>query len=372
MRSNTLSRYGLFAAAAIVLVAALSLWIARSNSTGRATQLLSRTYQADNHMSYAALSSVTAMYGGHEMKSTARIVRVPHKLAITYLSGDQKGLQSGYNERWFWRRSNPQAPVKAYAEVTNRPTEMAARRFQLVLQNYRGYVAGREPLEGRTTTVIELRPAKPIDGAQGPIKKLWIDEKSGLTLRTDSFNYQNQLVMRSVLSELDFAPQITPATFTPTSVMQKAADDDSWMAQDAGDNAAMVSRKTGINPPKLGFVPAGFELDGYGVHHCPEERAAPIIAALSRYTDGLNTLTVFAMEADKQTWLGSEGASPAPAQQKEAGKQTNSCAFGPGTMVMGTNNGLRVLAVGDLPETTLRRVLDETRVGRATPPAKTP
>src|SRR4028119_1769075 len=122
-RSSSSSGIVLFATSAAVLAGAFLLWQARSRpsvspmtrrqpsthveqfrSEPRALQLLRRTYETDNKLRYSAVSTTTAMYGSHKMESEARLMRAPRKLTITYLNGDRKGLQTGYNEHWFWRR----------------------------------------------------------------------------------------------------------------------------------------------------------------------------------------------------------------------------------------------------------------------------
>jgi negative regulator of sigma E activity len=359
----TYSRYGLFVASAAVLGASFWLWNARREGAGEAAVLVKRTFQADNDLEYSAISSVTAMYGGHRIQSLARVVRAPRKMAITYTEGDKAGLESGYNDRWFWRRVNAESPMVAYAEVSQRPSEIAARRFKLMMKNYRSYLLREDEMDGHKTQVVELRPIHLADNAKGPIKQMWIDRQSGLTLRSDSYNYQNQLIMRSVLSQVDLTPEITSTTFAPPAALQKAADSSGWIAREMGIDASKVIQQTGIEPPLATWVPAGFELDGYGVHSCPPERSLPILASLTRYTDGLNTLTVFAMRALHGPTMEPEQEKGAPNEsgQKASNRAAdNSCDYGPGTMVMLNKGDLRLLAVADLPPVTLKRVLEST------------
>lgn len=350
MRSSV-SRLCLPLAALAVLVAALTIYSMRRANARFAGEMLTRTYQADNGLTYKATSSVTATYGKHKMKSEAKIVRAPNKLSITYISGDQAGLQSGYNERWFWRRDKPGAPIKAYAEVKLKPADMAAKRFDLMMRNYRAFLIGKDQVNGRPTEIVEVRPRNYVDGARGPFKRFWIDHDSGLTLRTDAFNYQKQLVMSTVLSAVELNPNIEPDTFASTASMLQVASRGGWTAEEMGEDTADVERETGIRISNPGYLPPGFAFDGVGVHTCTgfgeSERAA-----LSRYSDGVNALTIFALAGTKAT----------KAQIKDATR--GSCDFGPGTMVMADKGELHTVAVGDLPPVTLRRVLDSTTVAR--------
>ena len=351
--------------AAILLAASGWLWNARRHAsvpsqavrpeTVHADALLERTYHADNELQYQAVSDVTAVYGPNQMSSQARIARAPHKMSVTYIAGDMSGVQSGYNEKWFWRRTGGKA--ESYAEVVRRPQDMAAQRFALLKKNYQARDAGREKMGDNAVRIIEVHPMRAVDGAVGPYKRLWIDEKTGLTLRNDLYNWEGHLVTRSVLSDIDWKPQFSAETFMPPEQMLGMAEKTGWVASDTGTDQNKVMQKTGLQPPRVKWVPDGFALDGYGVHHCPSRREQPILASLARYTDGMNTLTVFVMRPPTNKG-GNEQAAAATGETK----MPQSCDFGSGTMAMASRGNLKIVAVGDLPSVTLERVLAKTEV----------
>jgi negative regulator of sigma E activity len=301
------------------------------------------------------------------MKARARLVRAPQKLSIVYLDGDRKGLQSGYNDKWFWRQDGS-SPLEAYAAVAYRPDEMAERRFALMTKNYRGQLMGSDTIDGRPADMVELRPLKPVDGASGPRRRLWVDRDSGITLRSDTFNYQAQPIMTSVLSEVDLKPN-TDNVFVPPTRMMSAAAVKPWMAQEMGAQIQKVAQKTGIYPPEPDYRPPGFEFDSVGMHHRSDGRTT-IVAALTRYSDGINVLTVFAMKPDVKL----PGQDQPTAQEKgtKSGAQRAACDFGPGTMAMRELPQGRLVAVSDLPPQTLHRVLDSTRIRMLSAGQKTP
>jgi negative regulator of sigma E activity len=156
--------------------------------------------------------------------------------------------------------------------------------------------------------------------------------------------------MRSVLSHLNLKPQVSDTTFMPPAEMLHMAKSQGWTARDIGTDAVAAQKDSGLAPPRAGWLPDGFELDGYGVHHCPPQREMPIVAALARYTDGINTLTVFAMTPEKN------------APQLMTKDSPRSCDFGPGTMVSQARGAVKLVAVGDLPPVTLNRVLEHTEL----------
>lgn len=376
MRVYNPSRYGLPLVAALVLTVALSLWVVRRNQpavpvpqadqTQQVHSLLKSTVKADNTLTYSAISTVTAMYGAHTMKARAHLVRAPRKLSITYLDGDSKGLQSGYNENWFWRQADSESPLRAYAEVEYPPHRMAEERFKLTTKNYHGRILGTDMINGRPAQIVELQPRYPVKGARGPMKRLWIDQDNGLTLRVDSFNYQAQPVMTSELSQVDLKPNVKNV-FVPPARMRTAARVTPWMAMEMGAHIQKVVQATGIYPPEPSYRPRGFEFDSVGVHHCTD-MGSKIVAALTRYSDGINVLTVFAMRPDVKL---PETDGKATSGGKTQSLKRQSCDFGMGTMVMRNLPGGRLVAVADLPPQTMDRVLDSTKIRFASPGAAT-
>jgi negative regulator of sigma E activity len=220
-----------------------------------------------------------------------------------------------------------------------------------MLQNYRAFLIGSDTVTGRATQIIEVRPRVYVDGARGPVRRFWIDRDSALTLRTDAFNYQKQLVMSTVLSELNFNPSVTPDTFASTDSLRKVASRGGFVAEEMGEDTADVERETGIRISTPQYLPPGFVFDGAGVHSC-SDAGAGAKAALSRFSDGVNTLTIFALSAAPET------------KAEASASKHGSCDFGPGTMVMAQKDDLKSVAVADLPPETLHRVLDSTPVVR--------
>lgn len=317
-----------------------------------ALHLLRRSYQADNSLSYGADVLTTAMYGSQKMETKAHLMRAPRSLTISYLSGDRRGLEGGYNERWFWRRDSKTAPMQAYASVAYRPAEMAAQRFARLILNYNGTLVRDERVAGRLCDVVEVRRRQPLEGTKGPFKRLWLDRETSITLRSDSFNCQGNLVQRSTLIHLQLQPKFSSETFVPPQTMFAIARKSSWNTEELGNDRAKVAKMTSLYPPEPSWLPAGFAFDSVGMQHTSLAKGAPL-AALSRYGDGLNVVTLFAFKT-----------APHSSNAKNASaKGDSSCTFGSGAMAMRQMpNGVTLLAISDLPTAMLKRVLDSTRL----------
>lgn len=317
---------------------------ADQEKTRQALSLLARSTRADNELSYSALSQTVAFIGGKSLTSSAKITRAPRHLCIQTLSGNEKGARNGYSEKWFWRQEVG-GRVRPYAEVHVPANEMAAKRLPMLLQNYRVSLGGSKKIDGRTAQAIELRPNHPLDGAQGPARRLWIDKKSGLTLGIESFNCDLKLISRSTLSKLQIAPPIAPATFEKPQAIFASLSTQNWQGEELGDDFRAAEKKTGFVPPRPTYLPPGFKLDGYGVHRCLTTGTLQL-AAFSRYCDGLNTLTIYGFK---------------PVNAGISKTMRGNCNFGPGALASREDGGGRLVALGDLPAKTLARVLDSAR-----------
>jgi len=391
MNASPFSRYGLFVASAAVLVAAWFTWTLRSQRAPqvlvssinrdsnlqerqrrqRAVALLFRAFHADNNLTYSAVSDTMAMYGGRTMEAVANVTRAPQSLSIEYTDGPQKGLRSGFNGRWFWRQ-NPGAQLEAYAAMKINAADIMARRFALMLENYDVEWKERGEIEGHAVEIVEVMPFHPAPGAQGPRKRIAIDTETGLSLRVETFDHRKQLIMRTTLSKVDYAPQVTP--IAPARIIEVSRRKD-WMIQDLGHDTATVVKLTGLHPPKPAYLPQGFQFDTVGVHHCSDAKT-PFQAALARYTDGVNTLTIFVLKPGTAADLAncdpksatSEDAPQTPLAQPVVaetgalvpppGGKGQACDFGPGTLVTRNTPQGRLIAVGDLPAAELQRVID--------------
>jgi negative regulator of sigma E activity len=323
-------------------------------ATQQAIALLSRALLADTQLTFTATTETWANYGGKEMKTQARITRAPHKLSIAYLDGDKQGLHAGFSERWFWRQDGTDTPMKPFASMQRDTTELATKRFATLLENYGAQWKGRGTVDSRAVDIVELWPFEGLDGAAGPGKRLSIDRETNLVLKVETFNHQRQPVMRTELRDVQINPAITPDTFKAPQTILASAQTQPWMAQDMGHDAQAVKNKIGVKPPRVAQddLPPGFKLETVGMQRCPSTGDKPQpcdYAALSRYTDGLNTLTLFAMKESKEA-------------QKAASQGDQSCQFGPGALVMRDMGDFKVIAVGDLPQVTLRRVLANAQV----------
>ena len=331
----------------------------------RAWALLGRALQANSEVSFEARVETVIFVGARSLQSESRIVRAPGHLAITYLSGPMKGQRSGASHQLFWRQ-DAAGQVTPYAQSASPPAAIASRRFELMRANYQAHMRAPDAVDGRPVEVVELRPASFRGDLAGPARRIFIDDATGLTLRTEEFNARLQPASHSTLSHLDFHPKISQTTFRAPSELLIAAQQSFWRGEELGDDARAVEQKTGLAPPQSDRLPRGWKRDGFGVHRCAQSREMLQIAAFTRYTDGLNVLTLFAVKDASAADLAKDAAI------KTDARFPATCSFGPGTLISRRDGAGTLLAIGDLPPEVLRRVLQGTRFQQVAPVAATP
>ena len=338
--------------------------VAAAPLDARAWILLERSLRVDAQMPVAARVQTVVFAGNRQIQSDAKLVRAPNHLTIAYLSGPMRGQAGGFSGRWFWRQN--EGKLVPYAEVAQKPDEMARARFGLMRRNYSAQLQAPQVLNGRRVDVVELRPLHPAPGASGPARRVFIDAATGLTLRTETFNYRLQPVSHSTFSQLQLRPPLPETTFQSPAKIAEAARASFWQGEELGRNARAVESRIGLAPPRSQSLPQGFVADGVGVHRCEASVPGMQVAAFTRYTDGLNVLTIYAVKS-----VANLAAVTAPTPNGAAALEADlNCNFGPGTVISRAGDGGVLVAMGDLPVAVLRRALKDARfeaVAVATP-----
>ena len=344
-------------------------------SDARAWMLLERSLRADAQTPFSAHVQTVVFAGSRQAQSEAQLWHAPGQIAVSYLSGPMRGQQSGYSQRWFWRQESG-GPLQSYAEVARSPAEMARARFELMRQNYRAQLQAPRQIDGRTVEVVELLPRHPARGARGPARRVFIDAQTSLTLRTEAFNYRLQPVSHSTFSHLNLT-DLSTANFESPAAIAQAAKVGFWQGEELGRDERAVEAKSGLTPPQSDHLPSGFTVDGMGVHRCVRSVPGLQLAAFTRYTDGLNELTLFAVRSVPLAGAPLAGASVAVASITQApdvvtlppsGKSADmNCNFGPATVISRAQSGGTLVAMGDLPVEVLQRALRDAQFNEVAP-----
>ncbi len=303
--------------------------------------MLERSIRSEQGQSLSASVESISYVCGEKVVSESKIVQAPQHTSIQWVSGPMQGAQSGFSNRWFWRQA-PDGKVQPYSEVSASNQQAQAHRFKLLKQNYNAIVGEKSELSGREVQILEIKPKA--ETAKGPARRFFIDVETGIVLKTQGFDSELRPVFETSLHNLDFTPDINATTFGKPSVVLAAAKKTNWQGEEFGSDTKRIATKIGFLPPKSVYLPAGFELDGYGLHRCQTPDGQTQCASFARYSDGLNSLTVFAMK-------------PCDKAEKMSEDAPAICDFGAGVLASRKAGEGRLIAVADLPSKELQKVL---------------
>jgi outer membrane lipoprotein-sorting protein len=241
--------------------------------------LLRRSETADARVDYSGTKVVVGTRGHHHRKAPEdqagpheRTVHIwhlrPDQTRIEFVAGGPPGgtiIQHG-NDHWV---RGPRGDFRRF------PREPSVGGVDLLLQNYALRKLKTETVAGRPALVIAVEPRHP----GNPHKIVWLDTNTNLTLKTQLFNSAGELTEESEFSEIDYHPSFPPHHFDVPGGMNPVGP------------PAPVSLD--FVPKRPDYLPPGYILIRTSSFR---DRHARLVAYL-RYTDGLNTLSLFETRA---------------------------------------------------------------------------
>ncbi|HEY3282395.1 MAG TPA: sigma-E factor regulatory protein RseB domain-containing protein [Armatimonadota bacterium] len=320
-------------------------------------RLLTRAYAQERKVS--SLSAVTAHTSGGATAATTtlRLTRSAGKQRMEYTSGALKGrvlVDDGKSVFWL----DPARRTADLAASRKKPESLS-----LLLRNYRPRRLGAATVAGRKAVILRVEPRTP----PGPSRTLWVDEASGLIVKTDSFNSGGQLLSSTATTSLKLLPPQPGSLFRVPSgfrVSTGAPEAPPSMPRDRLEAAV------GFSLALPHYLPPGFQLDGMSLATTGSGRPA----AQLRYSDGMNSLSLFEHtrgpgggrgagwgRGGGMGFGGGRGWRGARGQGQAEDTQCLLLAGGAGRSLRVWLPGRSYLLVGDLPEATLRRIADSIR-----------
>jgi len=263
--------------------AALGLAAVIAQAAPDAEQLLRASEQAERNHSYRGMRLTRMRFQEQTVNALANVLhRKPATTRTEYvLPPTMHGtviLQIG-RERWRassrdrrWQR------VQQAAEGGN---------LDLLLRNYALRTTGSELVANRPCVLLLITPKH--EG--NPSKRMWVDRATGLVLRSELLNWKQQIVGGSTFRDLEIDPDLSAQSrlLDPPPVAQ---------APPARSGLTFTPAHPRYVPP--GYVFASTETVPLGKH----------LAAHLRYTDGLNTISLFQAPArafaDQQPFAAAE------------------------------------------------------------------
>ncbi|MEO6908363.1 MAG: sigma-E factor regulatory protein RseB domain-containing protein [Abditibacteriaceae bacterium] len=330
--------------------------VSSTPNADQAEDLLVKAYHANNTQPYTAITHAEVFAGGRWYRSSARITKAPDDMSLSYFNGANNGMECGYDRNWMWRKPASSPTIQPYAKLNDDVTNGRESRMQLLLHNYKVTWKGSAKIDQRPADLLEITPRHPMDDATGPAKRIWIDRATKIPLRIETFNYQMMPVMRSSLSDLELLNTNSSSSFVDDATIQAALAQTPWTVYQMGNNFDEAGRIAGVFPPLPDYLPAGFMREDVGLHRCSPQSDS-CYAALSRYSDGVDTLTLFALKPSCAQKLQLDQTSQNEEQNSAAQTDEQIYVFGSGAVsTRNTKNG-SIVAVGDFSPDEMRRIL---------------
>ncbi|HLW60542.1 MAG TPA: polysaccharide deacetylase family protein [bacterium] len=292
---------------------------------------------APRRVSYAGTKAIT-IWGGQVQASQVRIYHAaPDRTRLEYLpAGNQPQrivIITGRMEMEYVPARNQVVERPAPAADEERLTQAVLPQ---ILSNYYVRFGAPELVAGRPARVIEVQSKFP----GRPSLRIWVDRQTRLILRFERYRADWTLQESSVFLNVQLNPILTPDLFTvpapPGTRVQQQHNPPSL-------SAAEIAQRMGFTPQLPTYLPAGFVLTRSVVR---DVRGQP--AAVSLYSDGVSTLTLFE----------SRGALASPrGRPVRIGSVTGTIAVqGVATLLHWNIGVISYTLVGELPQEDLVRI----------------
>jgi outer membrane lipoprotein-sorting protein len=202
--------------------------------------------------------------------------------------------------------------------------QASSERYVLAMNNYRFALAEGEGIAGREVVIVSAIPLKSNDL---PRRFFYIDSETAVVLRTEIQSGRDRRITFDTKS-IDYRPDFSAKdlTLTPMRDVRRMRLSGPTRFSDP----ASVQRQLGFRPAMPKDLPLGFDNTAMLMLGSEDN---PMVAA--RLSDGLALLTVYQFKADQLAKMGAEGRRGVSREVK----------------------GIRLQAVGDLPQSVLSEIL---------------
>lgn len=309
-----------------------------------ATDIVKKAYGAESHVTYSGHMRTTLYSGSRATSADVNVWRAGKRSRMEYVSGPSAGsvvIDDGSSVITL-RTSSKTAVVSSTPE---QPSDV-----NLLLANYNPIQRGTELVAGRVCYRIEFSPKCGCN----PSQKLWIDKHTFVPLKTERYSCDGRLVSQSEYSRISFAQRLNASLFSVP---------DGWkivrVSTELETQSTEEMRKAvGFVPKKPGYVPKGYKFDGYSVAQpCPASRFAAL-----RYTNGLNTISVFSGKGCPGMGRGrGRGAGWRGGRQGSCGETCLLARSPNGRMMRKMVGDITVILIGDIAESELQKMANSIR-----------
>lgn len=344
-------RLALLTLALVLISGALGAVSARAAEPG-VEQVLQRALAADATQTYrGTMLLFTWATGAGEATVVTVSHRAPGQSRLEYLNSRREPFLVVVDDgvhHWEFYPGGRKATVEASA---GEPGFGNGQSLDLLRHNYNLQDGGRGELAGRAVNIVELVAR----GCRLPSQRLWIDQKTGVVLRTEQYRSDGSLVSLSVYTSFE------PVKSLPDELFRIKVPEGVRVATDFEPSAPLkdLSAASGIAIRLPAELPSGFVYAGATIAEEKDGRIAHL-----RFTDGLGVISLFEREAQPLTRYRLAGSRPV---ELKAGRGwlSEEC----GSYVLNwTSGGVNFTLIGELPIEALVRVANSLPPGPSVGP----
>lgn len=307
-----------------------------------AEQILRRALAAGATQTY---SGTMVLFTWATGAGDATVVRVRHRAPgqsrLEYLSAEHEPYLVTVDDGVHHWHYHPEDRVAVVERSTALAAEAVPQSLALLRRNYTLRTGGRGTIAGRTTEIVELVPR----GCAHPVQRLWVDERTGVILRTEQYRLDGSLAALTVFTAFE------PAADLPEGLFQLALPKGVRVTTrlDSAAPLKTLSEESGFAVRLPAGLPPGFVFAGAAVGR-PEPEKETVVHL--RFTDGLTVISLFEQAARPFTRYRLEGAK-AVALKSGRGWLREECG---GYVLNWTDGGINFTLVGEVPAEVLVRL----------------
>jgi len=283
---------------AAITVLACSAWASPAD-------LVRKAYSAEKSAVYTGTLSNSVFLRGQAERSSVTMYRLRDKSRMDYTSGPMLGSVVIDNGSSVCRLDKLSQTVYVAAPPPS------PDNVKLLLTNYNAVPLGTESVAGRKAHIIRLEPRMP----GNPKAKLWIDTASGIVLQNERYLHNGKLATRSVFTTIKFASTLPASLFSLPKQWKTVRID----ADTPSVTASKLRGEVGFDPLKPSYLPRGYAFYGHFKRYTGSGKPAAVL----KYTDGLNSITVF----ERMSGIGTGGKG----QGRGLGRRWRRGGTGPAT-----------------------------------------
>lgn len=239
---------------------------------------LKQAYESAQSASYDGTIITKVLYNKRQVQTRSHIYHDGSKERVEYASTGSTVITSGNESRTY----NAKTRQIVVSRIGN--SYVKSNMLDLIRRNYNMSAWASGNVAGRPVNLLEITPKE----SGSPSKKLWIDQKTGVVLKS-----QDICPMGRILSEMEFAEIHYPAQITKTTFAEPSLASAEWNKKEEGRELTKEQAEKVIGRPisTPRYIPNGYVMDGIRLHPCG--CCCKQDSVHLRYTNGLNSISVF-------------------------------------------------------------------------------